>query len=98
MILWYVGLGRIKKDKPIGGTKMLQEIIDKKKKKAFATGYHASDEEALGILISQHLGWNGFAICQTLCNALEDANFHTLNAAIQKTIKEVEFPRFPSCV
>lgn len=37
-----------------------------------------SDTEALGAMISHHFRWQGEEIVQTLCEALTDANYHTL--------------------
>jgi len=42
-----------------------------------------SEAEALGIMISQHFRWQGEEIVQTLCEALTDANYHSLVEAIK---------------
>ena len=43
--------------------------------------------DALGILISQWCTWGGYEICEIFYSALEDSNFHTLNAEIEKCIE-----------
>lgn len=59
----------------------LTKVIEAKKDIAFIPEYKklATDEEVLGLLVAQHLDWDGMAIMQVMFNALEDANFHTLN-------------------
>lgn len=42
-----------------------------------------SDAVALGIMISQHFRWQGEEIVQTMCEALTDANYHSLVEAIK---------------
>lgn len=55
----------------------LQALIEERKRRSFTDPSQASDEEALGILISQHFQWDGYAIIRTFAEALTDANFHT---------------------
>lgn len=57
----------------------LRLLIDRKKVEAFTPDYRdkATDEEALGIMVSVFLQWDGVAIMRTLAAALEDANFHS---------------------
>lgn len=62
----------------------LQALIDQKKQEAFTDPSTASDEDALGILIAQHFGWDGHAILRTAGFALEDANFHTEAEQVRK--------------
>lgn len=61
---------------------VLKALIDQQKATSFREPEKASDEEALGILISQHLGWDGDAILQVAEAALTDANFHSEAAEI----------------
>lgn len=68
----------------------LQSLINARKKKAFMPDYDASDEEALGLVISSHFEWDGLAILKSLMYALEDANFHTEAALVEEMIKKVE--------
>lgn len=65
---------------------MLRLLLETKKEIAFVPEYRASatDEETLGILVSQYLEWDGFKIMQVCLNALEDANFHTLGNKIEE--------------
>ena len=53
--------------------------IDTFKHNAFTDPDKVSDAEALGVLISHHLGWDGQAIFTAAQAAFEDANFHTFN-------------------
>jgi hypothetical protein len=46
------------------------------------------DADALGIMVSQYLGWDGHAIVRALSSALEDANFHQWNAKIREMFAE----------
>jgi hypothetical protein len=55
----------------------LDAQIQKQKQESFNDPSSASDEEALGILITHHFSWNGDAILQVAGAELEDANFHT---------------------
>ena len=57
----------------------LQQLIKQTKEKYFLKPSKATDEEVLGVIISQHLKWNGEKIVNTFSNALEDANFHSFN-------------------
>ncbi len=66
------------------GNKKLKEIIEGKKKEIFVKGYKATDEEILGVIISQYFEWIGKSIADTFLNALEDSNFHTLRAEIEE--------------
>ena len=67
-------------------------LIDEQKTSAFIPEYSekATDQEALGIIISQYFEWNGLAILETLYNALEDANFHTENQVIEAMIEKLK--------
>ena len=44
-----------------------------------------TDADVLGIIIAKHLKWDGNDIMQTIQSALEDANYHSLNARIEET-------------
>jgi len=63
-----------------------QEQVHQMKDRMFIAEYRAqaTDEEALGIAVSQFLQWDGAAIVRTFHDALEDANFHTEAAEIQE--------------
>lgn len=55
----------------------IRSILAGIKQESFVEGYNATDQEAMGLLISRFFGWNGEAIMDTAAYALEDANFHT---------------------
>lgn len=56
--------------------KLMQKAIELVKANTFVAGYNATDEEALGIILSKTTEWSGLAILETAHYALEDANFH----------------------
>ena len=58
---------------------MFKQAIKLKKETAFVNPETATDEEALGILISQFAKWDGQKIFDTSYNAFEDSNFHSFN-------------------
>lgn len=45
------------------------------------------DADAVGIMVSQYLQWDGGAIIRAFSSALEDANFHKENEVIRKKFK-----------
>ena len=47
----------------------------------------ASDEQVLGVMVSTYAEWDGDNIMQIFTSALEDANYHTLNAKIQEAYR-----------
>jgi len=53
-------------------------LLDAVKRKAFVKGYKATDEEALGLVVSKFTKWNADAILTVTTEALEDANFSDL--------------------
>jgi hypothetical protein len=55
----------------------LQQLIESQKQASFIDPSTASDDEALGILVSNHYEWDGIGIMRAFAAALEDANFHT---------------------
>ncbi len=65
-------------------------ILEGIKKGSFTDQYQASDEEAMGLLISKYFHWDGLSILKAFYEALEDANFHTENEVIQGMIDKVE--------
>lgn len=70
----------------------VKNLIDGKKKTAFVKEYQdkATDEEALGMIISNELDWDGIAILKTSAYALEDANFHKESQMIREKAEELE--------
>lgn len=69
----------------------LKPLIDEVKKKCFCIADdEVSDEDALGLILSKYFNWDGVAILKTAYNALEDANYHTVNLTIERLIFEQE--------
>lgn len=68
----------------------VRPVIEEIKRTHFVEGYQATDEEAMGLLISKYFEWDGLAILKSTYSALEDANFHTENETIQELIEKVE--------
>ena len=64
--------------------------IDLIKNNSFTDDYSATDSEALGVLVSKVLEWDGLQILETLGFALENANFHSENAQVQKMITKLK--------
>ena len=62
----------------------LRHLIDEKAEIAIVEGYKPSDEEVLGILISQHCKWDGNLIFKVAQEAFEDANFHSFNKKFEQ--------------
>tara|TARA_R100001510_G_C7651316_1_gene208975 strand:+ start:1830 stop:2117 length:288 start_codon:yes stop_codon:yes gene_type:complete len=48
------------------------------KEKSFVDGYEATDEEALGLVVSKFCKWDALSITQVAAEAYEDANFDDL--------------------
>lgn len=68
----------------------LKKIIAEKAKTAFVSGYQASDEEVLGMILSQYFKWSGLSVLKACYYGLEDSNFHTENEEILKMIEKIE--------
>ena len=58
---------------------MFQTALKMKKEISFTKPESATDTDALGIMISQQLKWDGDKIFQTAYSAFEDSNFHSFN-------------------
>ena len=56
--------------------------LAKIKQHSFVEGYKATDEEAMGILLSRFFKWDGVSIMKAAAAGLEDANYHTECAMI----------------
>tara|TARA_E500000178_G_C16982689_1_gene736595 strand:+ start:292 stop:534 length:243 start_codon:yes stop_codon:yes gene_type:complete len=72
--------------------KRLKNLIDEKKIEFFNEPQKITDEEVLGILISQFFKWDGNKIFKTTYSAFEDSNFHQFNEDFEK-IWNKEFNR-----
>ncbi len=59
-------------------------LIKEQKQTSFVDHKRATDEEALGILISRFCEWDGQAIFEVTKAAFEDANFHTWVELLEK--------------
>lgn len=66
----------------------LKPLLDEVKKKCFVDGYEAGDVEALGLVLSKYLKWDGHRIMFTALASLEDANYHGLHDVILKSYKD----------
>jgi|SRR6056300_898273 hypothetical protein len=74
---------------------MFKQAIKLKKETAFVNPETATDEEALGILISQFAKWDGKKIFDASYNAFEDSNFHSFNEGFEKLwTKEVVYKNY----
>ena len=67
----------------------LKKLIEEQKEKSFVNPTQASDCDALGIMISQYLKWDGNEIFKTCYNAFEDANYHSLNEKFEELFKKM---------
>lgn len=63
---------------------LFKQAIKLKKETAFVNPQKATDEDALGILISQFTEWDGSKIFDVSYNAFEDSNFHSFNEIFKK--------------
>ena len=92
---------KVKKDKSIVDLEMsindqknrlamnfFKEAIKLKKETAFVNPSITSDEEALGILVSQFAKWDGQKIFDVSYNAFEDSNFHSFNEKFEQEWKK----------
>ncbi len=68
----------------------VKKILDQIKQESFVKGYQATDEEAMGLLLSKYFQWDGVKIMQASANALEDANFHSECAQIVEMIERIK--------
>ena len=69
--------------------KILDDLIQIQKKQSFVKKFrnNVTNQEALGILISQHFEWDGIDILRTCAEALTDANFHKEASIVENLIK-----------
>lgn len=66
----------------------LKKIIHDTKKIAFTNPKLATDEDALGLIVSNLCQYNGQKIFNVLYRAFEDSNFHSFNCKMEKVWKE----------
>lgn len=62
-------------------------LLAELKETCFVKGYEASDEEAMGMLVSKFFEYNGDAILKASSLALENANFHKEAEVVEALIK-----------
>jgi hypothetical protein len=67
-------------------TKTIQPLLDAIKRDRFNDDYQATNEEAMGILLSNYFDWDGIAVLTAASHGLEDSNFHTLSAKVDRLI------------
>jgi len=63
---------------------VLPTLLNMIKEKAFVNGYIASDEEALGLVVSKFTKWNADAILNVTSEALVDANFDDVAKQVEQ--------------
>lgn len=70
----------------------LDQLINDARAELFSERYRdtATEPEILGIMLACHFNWDGAACFETLTHALEDANFHSTNAALRLTWERME--------
>ena len=66
----------------------LNKLVDEVRDCCFVDGYEATTEECIGTVVSRFLKWDGCSIMEIAFQALEDSNFHCLNAELQKTYND----------
>jgi len=57
-------------------------LLDAIKRKAFVKGYRASDEEALGLVVSKFTKFHAGSILAVATEALEDSNYDDLASKV----------------
>ena len=67
----------------------LKKLIEEQKKQSFTDPSQATDCDALGIMISQYLEWNGDQIFKVSYNAFEDSNYHSFNNKFEDLFKKM---------
>ena len=66
----------------------LNKLVDEVRDCCFVDGYEATTEECIGTVVSSFLKGDGCSIMEIAFQALEDSNFHGLNAELQKTYND----------
>lgn len=76
-------------------TDIIRVVLDGIKRESFSEGYKASDAEAMGLLLSRVLDYDGIAIMKAAEYGLEDANFHDACGKLREIRAAEEAP--PPC-
>lgn len=77
-------------------TRAVQDMLFRIKAGCFTQGYHASDTEAMGLLLSHFFDYDGAEILRAAEHALEDANFHAECARVGEIRAGLEEPAEPA--
>lgn len=64
-------------------------ILNQIKQAAYTNPKTATDEMAMGLLMSKYFQWDGKKILQATYEGLEDSNFHTENETIHNMIEKL---------
>lgn len=67
---------------------LVDSLLEIVKMQSFVPEYRnkATKQEVMGIMVSKYFDWDGIRITETLIEALEDANFHSLAEKIREMI------------
>lgn len=68
----------------------IQPVLDQIKKESFVADYEATNEEAMGMLLSKYFEWAGDSILEAAGYGLEDANFHSEAKIVRDLLPEGE--------
>ena len=66
----------------------LNKLVDEVRDCCYVEGDEATTEECIGTVVARFLKWDGCGIMEIAFQALEDSNFHGLNAELQKTYND----------
>lgn len=72
----------------------IQPMLDKIKNESFVKTYKATDEEAMGLLLSKFAQWDGLFILRAAQYGLEDANFHGESETVCEMADRIEGAEF----
>ncbi len=68
--------------------KSIQVILDAIKVESFTNPQNATNEEAMGLLVSKFFEWDGVSILEASKEALEDANYHTESGLVSDMLEK----------
>lgn len=69
---------------------IVKNLLNTIKKECFVKGYEATDEEAMGLLLSKYFDYSGVPILESAMRGLEDANFHKESEQVQNIIENIK--------
>ena len=67
--------------------KLLKLLVQEQINESFIDHEKATDEAALGIMVSHYCEWSSPPIFEVIEAILEDSNFHELNAAFRSLVE-----------